>query len=572
MDIVRGCLRFYYADNPLPSAEASRLVDKLFHHLTSPRLDPIADLYRSGLVAGILREKPDLIGVSIPFMVAYFEAMKLVKCLRERAPDARIVIGGTLIDSFADPMAADPRLYRLFDYAMVGEGDESLCQLASTLESGGDLAAVPNLYYRTADGGIKFTGKKAVADLNSLPGPDFSGMPLKSYPFPEPIVSFQTSRGCYYGACAFCSLSFRDNFRARDALAVVEDMIRIHESTGARNFLLWDSLSPPKTLKRIARELRRRGRGFNWFAETKLEKVFAKPGFVADLGAGGCRFLHFGLESANARVLDLINKGNDMRDVEAILDNAKTAGVLTSLSWFIGFPTETPDEARQTYRFIEERRDRIALSIYCGTYTLLPDQLLFDNQRRYGIKIRREEGGRYEYVYDDESRHYDRGDLHYAYVTRGDSDVLTHGSFLLYAAENPAGLGNITNYRRMGPLAYHVEDAENALLQRAAEAHCFRVGRDPVKDFGAPPSPATLVYQALSGEVFRPLGREMLVLDAAAEPVAAKSLRAKLGMTREEFDGLVFRLANRGLLAVAPAEFPEYDENRAVPAFSLRGA
>lgn len=562
MDIIRGCMRFYYSENPLPSAEASHLIDRLFHHLSASRLDPITDLYRSHFVSEILRVKPDLIGISIPFMVTYFEAMKLVKCLREQAPEARIVVGGTLIDSFADPMATDPRLYTLFDYAMVGEADESLCQLASTLENGGDLASVPNLYYQAPDGGIKFNGKKAVEDLNALPGPDFTGMPLNRYPYPEPVVSFQTSRGCYYGACTFCSLSFRDNFRARDARRVVEDMANIQKTTGVQNFLLWDSLSPPRTLKLIAREIKERGCDFNWFAETKFEKVFTKPDFIKTLGEGGCRFLHFGLESANTRVLDLINKGNDMADVETILGNAREAGVFTSLSWFIGFPTETQTEAVQTYKFVENRRDAIALSIYCGTYTLLPDQLLFNDQERYGIKIRREEGGKYEYVYHDESQHYDRSEQHYAYVIRGDSDVLTHGSFLLYAAKNPDGLKGVTNYNRMGPLVYHLDNPESTLLQRASEVYYTRIGRDPIKDFNAPPSPVTLVYQSLSGEVFRLRGREMLVLEAAAEPASVKSLREKLTMEPSEFDAIIFHLANRGLIKVALKDFPEYDENR----------
>ena len=59
----------------------------------------------------------------------------------------------------------DPRLYDLYDYACYGDGDITLPALASALEQGQDVLSVPNLYFRDADGSVRFTFPQAVGSL-----------------------------------------------------------------------------------------------------------------------------------------------------------------------------------------------------------------------------------------------------------------------------------------------------------------------------------------------------------------------------------------------------------------------
>ncbi|MFQ5671498.1 MAG: B12-binding domain-containing radical SAM protein [Nitrospinales bacterium] len=548
-DDLADAIRFYYGLNPLESAELPNLVDRLFAALDDRPVDPVADIYRQKIVADILREQPGLIGLSIPFMISYYETMKLIKHIREQAPAIPIVIGGVMLENRIDPLATDPRLYQLFDYVIVGEGDLALCELAAALETGGDLDSVSNLCYRSSDGTVKHTEKKSVENLNDLPSPDFTELPLEKYLSPEPVASFQTSRGCYYGKCTFCSLSFRDNFRLRDPRLVVEDMIHVHEVTGIKMFLLWDSLSPPRTLKYIAREIREKNLGFHWFAETKFEKVFLKPEFAKKLYEGGCRVLQLGLESSTQRILDLTEKGNRIEDVDIMLDNIAAAGILSSVFWFIGFPGETGEEARRTYDFIQSRRAKITLSPYTGTYTLLPDQPLFHQPGRYGIQIHRDaDSGKYRYTYADGSPPCDLTELDYAFQSRSDAKLLTHGVYLPYAVNNAPGLKKLTGNNRLGFLALEIESLDEAVAQRTPETYIYSFARDPIKDFAAPPQPVKLVYQAVTGKVFRPRGREMAVLEAMRQPTPLYLLTEILDMDWEEIKQIVEKLSNRGLI------------------------
>ncbi|MFQ5483253.1 MAG: B12-binding domain-containing radical SAM protein, partial [Nitrospinaceae bacterium] len=384
-DDLRAALQFYFGDNPLDNAQTAGVPDRLFELLEAPLTDPVSEALTQGILDDILAQKPDLVGISIPFMVSYWEAMKLMRLLKTRAPGLPIVVGGALVENHEPIFVGDPRLFSLYDFVIAGDGDRALPRLATALEKGTSLGEVPNLYVPDAQGKAAFTFGEAVRNLNALPAPDFTGLPLDRYPVPETGATFQTSRGCYYGRCTFCSESFRDNYRLRKPEKVVEDMVRVYQTTGITHFYFWDSLCPPRTLKHVAEQVKIRGLPFTWFAETKMEKVYLPPEFMQTLFDGGCRFLQFGFESASQRVLDLIDKDNHLPEVEQVLTNMEQAGIKASLTWFIGFPTETAAEARLTYDTIRRLGSRVTISAYSGVYHLLPDQPLFHQQDRFGI-------------------------------------------------------------------------------------------------------------------------------------------------------------------------------------------
>tara|TARA_B100000686_G_scaffold320890_1_gene373025 strand:- start:4429 stop:6507 length:2079 start_codon:yes stop_codon:yes gene_type:complete len=548
-DALRGVIRFYNGPNPVPSPNYPDLIDRTSRALNQKlNDDPVVDVYRQGLIDSLLEEKPDLIGVSIPFITSYYEGMRLVRFLKQKSPGTPVVVGGSLIDTYHDPMISDPRVFDWFEYGMYGECDKAFPELANALERGDDLSNVPNLYYRDAKGMVRKNEKRLVENLDAMPTPDFDGLLMDKYLSPEPVASFQTSRGCYYGKCTFCSLSFRDNFRLRNPKKVVEDMLEIHSRTGARMFLLWDSLSPPKTLRAVAKEIKNRKLGFYFFAETKFEKTYLDRGFIRDLAEGGCRFLQFGMESASERILDFIDKGNKMSEVDRMLENMAEFGIHTSLTWFIGFPTETQEEAKYSYDFIEQRRHKVTLSSYTGVYNLLPDQPLFYDQETYGIEIHQNEEGGYYFTYKDGSRPFDTAEMDQACLVRGDAELLKHGGYMPYSALAPERLPQLTGSRRMGPLACDVADWPEAEIQRTKEVHITRFGRDPSKDFKLAPTSVKLVYHHMTGNVYRLLGKQIELLEAVKKPIKVRSLREKLDMDWDDLYTVLCHLTNRGLV------------------------
>jgi hypothetical protein len=192
------------------------------------------------------------------------------------------------------------------------------------------------------------------------------------------------------------------------------------------------------------------------------------------------------------------------------------------------------------------------LSAYTGIYDLLPDQPLFSDHERYNINIHRNGDGGYGFTYKDGSAPFNRAERNYAFLARGDADLLKHGAYILYSTYCPEKIEKLRGSHRMGPVLREVKNLYDAQAQRTPETHITPFGRDPIKDFNAPPSPVQMVYHSMTGEIFRLLGTEMKTLNAADEPVTIRYLAETLGFERVELERILARMVNRGFLKLTP--------------------
>ena len=567
-DSLQTMIRLAYAANPVFDPENRFFVKQSLDAVELEYGDPVSDAYANGIVDSLLAEKPDLVGFTLPFSFQFFEMLKLARLIKKRAPHVKTVVGGPTINDYAYRLFETPALSRFIDFGVAGEGERAIVGLANALQRGGGFDQVPNLYwFEDGANGEREVRKSPlppdVPDLNEFPSPDFRGIPFERYLSPARIANLQTSRGCYYGKCTFCGDGFRRNFRLRSPDRIYADIKKIHVECGVDHFLFWDSLAPPKTLRHVAQQIAANGDDIHWFAETKFEKPYTNPQLMETLGKGGCRFLQFGFESGSQRVLDLIDKGNDIERVDTILSLMKQNGIHAGVSWFIGFPTATPAEDMTTYDFVASREDRIALSVYAGTFMLGRDTLVYANPDRYGIKILEKEDGSVDYEMKDGTQHYDRSEYDLAFRARSDLPLLDHGGYLLYAAHAPDRLRDITSLARFGRLAHHVEDLESRVPALAGGLH-FRDYRfdpfardDAAMDKGGKGVRVAFLEKTGNHFPLDPVEVAVLALANGRRRVAeiAGALADRFG------DALVLerlrRLIDRGLLVVHGSAVPE---------------
>ncbi|MFQ6094189.1 MAG: B12-binding domain-containing radical SAM protein, partial [bacterium] len=145
--------------------------------------------------------KYSLIGVSIPFEEEFPLALKLLRQLRKVDAGAHITVGGHF------PTFAHASLLHDFneiDSVVRGEGEYTMLNLASALESRADLRTIPGLSFRE-DGNVAINPPRPlVENLDSLPFParDTLVYSLRQ----DGVASVVGSRGCY-GNCSFCSVN-----------------------------------------------------------------------------------------------------------------------------------------------------------------------------------------------------------------------------------------------------------------------------------------------------------------------------------------------------------------------------
>jgi hypothetical protein len=96
-----------------------------------------------------------------------------------------------------------------------------------------------------------------------------------------------------------------------------------------------------------------------YYALSKPNRTFT-PEILKKMAASGCKYILWGLESGNQRVLDLMGKGTQVEEVAEVLKNARAAGIHNHVYAICGFPTETPEEFVDTLMFLSENQNHIS--------------------------------------------------------------------------------------------------------------------------------------------------------------------------------------------------------------------
>ena len=165
------------------------------------------------------------------------------------------------------------------------------------------------------------------------------------------------ARGCYYNRCNFCnvSLAFKSGFRQRSCSKVKEDIQSLQKMHGAQYIYFADDATSPKRCAELCNALNELSKPICWQTEVRFESDFTAD-LLENMYKAGCCQLAIGNESGSQRVLDLMNKGTDLRRNKQIIRMAHEAEIAIHLQNFIGFPGETVDEAKETLDFLIDLR------------------------------------------------------------------------------------------------------------------------------------------------------------------------------------------------------------------------
>jgi hypothetical protein len=339
-----------------------------------PERSPFAAPF--GELAERLRDaSPDLIGISAVFPGQLQPAYALAAALRAALPETPIVGGGPALTQLLCRLEGPSRERALgpFHAAVLFEGEDALLELLDRLARG-----------EPPRGCLEGTRDRSLADL---PAPDYAGMPLDRYLAPEPVLSYDLSRGCYWGRCAFCHYGLAERgcarYRERPVAFASAHLAELAHRHGARLLYLSQDSVAPRTILGLARALRGAGGGLRWSTDLRPEPFF-DAARSRELAAGGALSVSVGVEAAAPRVLELIDKGITVEEMASAIQSLAAAGIATELMCFTDFPTETRAEALATLRFLEEHRREVSLFM-CGEFALTAGSRVAAEPRAFGL-------------------------------------------------------------------------------------------------------------------------------------------------------------------------------------------
>lgn len=343
-------------------------VDFLFACRLNDALDVRGDLfdrfYREWLLPKFLELNPDVVGFSVCYSDQYQPAVSLAKRIREISPGKAIVFGGTHLNVLKEQhLMTEAGHFQFADFYILGEGEIPLAALLTEMEGARDWSRVPNLLYRDGDRVILNPLLDGV-DIDKLPAPDYSVLPLADYLSPEMVLPYRIARGCYWNKCAFCVHFQTRHFSFKSADAVVADIKRYIGLFNTRCFYFVDDSLPKKFLDRFCQLLEEENIRILWVGNIRCEK-FLNGDYIEKLARSGCKQLYLGIESGSQRILNLIRKGIDIAWCEKIINECHRCGIAVKMNFIKGLPYEDEQDIRETLDFIRrtaKNSDIIALT------------------------------------------------------------------------------------------------------------------------------------------------------------------------------------------------------------------
>jgi len=204
-----------------------------------------------------------------------------------------------------------------------------------------------------------------IEDLDSLPFPDWSQIPIKNYwklkyahgPFAsKKYISLLTSRGCPY-PCKFCVVPETNNrrWRFKSPKKVVDEIEHYIKQYNVKEFHLED-LNPTVNENRtveLCNEIIARNLNITWkiVAGTKVESI-KKTSTIELMAKSGCKYISISPESGSMKIMKEIGKPFDINHAYKIVKSMNENKIYSQACFVLGYPGEDKNDLNLTKKMI----------------------------------------------------------------------------------------------------------------------------------------------------------------------------------------------------------------------------
>jgi anaerobic magnesium-protoporphyrin IX monomethyl ester cyclase len=281
-----------------------------------------------------------------------------------------------------------------FDAVALGEGEATLVELAGRVAEGRDPAGLAGVVVRRDGHLIRGPHRAFLKDLNQLPLPAWDLVDMDRYfaewehRTGERRAAVLTSRGCPFD-CSWCSKpTFGRTFRQQSPERVVAELVALQQQYRVNYVRFCDDvfgISRTWIDQLLARmEEAELHLQFECLARVDL----LKPDLLPRLRAAGLARVYVGVESGSQKMLDLMNRGTQLAQVERTAAALRAEGIRQFWFLMLGYPGETLEDIEATLQLFrkfspEEYSVSIAVPV-AGTrfHETVKDRLLHRGARR----------------------------------------------------------------------------------------------------------------------------------------------------------------------------------------------
>jgi radical SAM superfamily enzyme YgiQ (UPF0313 family) len=257
------------------------------------------------------------------------------------------------------------------DVVVLGEGEVTMENVLPALRSGDDanLRNISGIAFLDEAGRVYQTSPRAqIADIDAQPWPARDAVDVRRYvetwrtAHGKGSLSFITARGCPYH-CRWCSHQvFGKTHRRRKPISVVDEVEWLLNTYQPDMVWIADDVFTIHHgwLRAYAAEMRRRGLRIPFECISRGDRVTAE---VADLLAElGCFRLWIGSESGSQKILDSMQRGVTVQQVQTAVDLCKARGIQAGMFLMWGYEGEELEDIEATIAHVKRSDPDIFLT------------------------------------------------------------------------------------------------------------------------------------------------------------------------------------------------------------------
>lgn len=298
-----------------------------------------------------------------------------------RVSGVKTVVGGGIVSSEPELMTRELQV----DYAVIGEGEVTVCELLRCLENGEDVHAVPGLAFVENDRFFLTEPRKPIMDLDSLPYPDYESLGFQEHlstfrpsdlyyldyfdhPRGYPIVA---SRSCPF-ECTFCYHPLGRVYRQRSIDSIMEELQAVVPKYRINVIEILDELFSldGERLKVFCERLADFRKSLSWELKwgCQLRVANIDRDTLEVLKRSGCYNLSLGLESYSKTVLDSMKKKITPDEIHKAVHCLLDTDLRLQGNFIFGDRAETMVTARETIDFWKKHSDAGILLSFVQPY------------------------------------------------------------------------------------------------------------------------------------------------------------------------------------------------------------
>jgi radical SAM superfamily enzyme YgiQ (UPF0313 family) len=245
------------------------------------------------------------------------------------------------------------------DFVIIGEGEITLLELVQALKKDEDTSKIPGLGYMLNGKAVKTSNRPVMKELDHLPLPAWDLVDMEQYrkSWYEHAGYFSlnmvTTRGCPF-KCNWCAKPIYGNrYNSRSPEHVVEELKMLRGWFNMDHIWFCDDIFglKPGWAQEFARLIEKENIELRFKIQSRAD-LLQDEAVVRALARAGCENAWIGAESGSQKILDAMDKGITVEQIQAATGLMKKHGIKPSFFIQFGYPGEIKEDIEQTIQMI----------------------------------------------------------------------------------------------------------------------------------------------------------------------------------------------------------------------------